>query len=64
MSADCYLLILCDGHGCPEPEGHWPVRHEPHTHAELRRLLKEHRGWTRRRVDGRLVDLCASCSQT
>ena len=58
MSADAYLVIRCDGDDCPAPEGHWPVRFEPHTHTELRRLLKERRGWRRARRDGRLVDLC------
>jgi hypothetical protein len=55
VSADSYLIILCDQPGCEFPEAHWPVRFEPHTHRELRRLLKEHRGWRRTR-DGR--DLC------
>lgn len=54
MTADAYLTIRCDRSGC-DVEGHWPVRHEPHTHRELRRLLKEHRGWRWTR-DGR--DLC------
>lgn len=58
MTADVCLLILCEQADCESPEGHWPVRHEPHTHQELRRLLKEHRGWARRLRDGRLVDLC------
>ena len=58
MTADAYLVIRCDGDDCPAPEGHWPVRFEPHTHTELRRLLKERRGWRRARRDGRLVDLC------
>ncbi|EPD94562.1 hypothetical protein HMPREF1486_03115 [Streptomyces sp. HPH0547] len=55
MSADSYLLILCDHPDCEYPEGHWPVRFEPYTHSELRRLLKTRRGWRRTR-DGR--DLC------
>ncbi|MYV77744.1 hypothetical protein GT352_28000 [Streptomyces sp. SID1046] len=54
MSADAYLIILCDHPGCEYPEGHWPVRFEPHTHRELRRLLRT-RGWRRTRADG---DLC------
>lgn len=58
MSADIYLLIYCDNPACEYPEAHWPVRFEPHTHAELRRLLKTKRGWTRQRRNGRLVDLC------
>ncbi|MEU5580983.1 hypothetical protein ABZ791_30365 [Streptomyces huasconensis] len=57
MTADAYLIIRCDGDDCPAPEAHWPVRHDPHTHSELRRLLKVHRGWRRTR-DGR--DLCPS----
>lgn len=55
MAADAYLIILCDHRDCEAPEGHWPVRFEPHTHRELRRLLKAERGWRRTR-DGR--DLC------
>ena len=55
MAADAYLVILCDHPGCESPEGHWPVRCEPNTHRELRRLLKTERGWRRTR-DGR--DLC------
>ncbi|MEV5347145.1 hypothetical protein [Streptomyces achromogenes] len=58
MSADAYLIITCEHPGCESPEGHWPVRFEPYTHAELRRLLKERRGWARQRRGGRLVDLC------
>jgi len=54
MSADAYLIVLCDRPDCECPEGHWPVRFEPHNHRELRRLLKT-RGWRRTR-DGR--DLC------
>lgn len=54
MTADAYLVILCDRTGCGT-EGHWPVRHEPHTYRELRRLLKAHRGWRCTR-DGR--DFC------
>jgi len=54
MSADAYLTVRCDSDGC-HAEGTWPVRHHPHTHRELRRLLKENRGWRRTR-DGR--DLC------
>lgn len=57
MSADSYLTINCDHEGC-DTEGHWPLREDPHTHTELRRLLKKHRGWDRRRRSGRLVDLC------
>ncbi|WP_338683879.1 hypothetical protein QD712_25660 [Streptomyces acidiscabies] len=57
MSADCYLTITCDRADC-DAEGHWPVREDPHTHTELRRLLKTHRGWARRRQDGHLLDLC------
>lgn len=53
MTADVYLVVLCDRAGC-NTEGHWPVRFTPHTHRELRRLLKT-RGWRRTR-DGR--DLC------
>jgi hypothetical protein len=60
VTADAYLVILCDGDGCEEPEGHWPVRFEPHTHQQLRRLLKEQRGWRRTR-DGR--DLCPAHAQ-
>jgi hypothetical protein len=55
VTADAYLIILCDHPGCELPEGHWPVRFDPHTHQHLRRLLKERRGWRRTR-DGR--DLC------
>jgi len=58
VTADAYPLILREHPGCPEPEGHWPVRHNPHTHAELRRLLKTGRGQPRQRRNGRLVDLC------
>jgi hypothetical protein len=58
MSAAAYLLIRCDhdhtGDGC-DAEASWPVRFEPHTHRELRRLLKERDGWRFTR-DGR--DLC------
>ena len=58
MSADSYLVIRCDhdqdGEGCYS-EAHWPVRFEPHTHRELRRLLKGRDGWRHTR-DGR--DLC------
>ncbi|MEU6342180.1 hypothetical protein ABZ883_14710 [Streptomyces sp. NPDC046977] len=53
MTADAYLTIRCDDSAC-DAEGSWPVRHDPHTHRELRRLLKGH-GWRRTR-DGR--DLC------
>ncbi|MFF7824234.1 hypothetical protein ACFZCM_03325 [Streptomyces rochei] len=61
MSADAYLVIRCDEtdgtqiDGRCASEGTWPVRHDPHTHRELRRLLKTHRGWRRTR-DGR--DIC------
>lgn len=55
MTADAYLIIRCDDPRCEVPEAHWPVRFEPHTHRELRRLLKTRRGWRRTR-DGR--DLC------
>lgn len=61
MSAGAYLVIRCDAADdtafdsrCGS-EGHWPVQLEPHTHQELRRLLKTERGWRRTR-DGR--DLC------
>lgn len=54
MTADAYLIILCDHRGCEYPEGHWPIRFEPHTHRQLRHLLKG-RSWRRTR-DGR--DLC------
>jgi len=58
MSADAYLVLRCDhdqaGNGC-YAEAHWPVRFEPHTHRELRRLLKQRDGWRFTR-DGR--DLC------
>lgn len=65
MTATPYLVISCEGADCQEPEGHWPVRFEPYTNTELRRLLKTERGWTRPRTpEGRLVDLCANCSQT
>ncbi|MEU3447221.1 hypothetical protein AB0H29_08320 [Streptomyces thermolilacinus] len=62
MAADAYLVICCDA---PDPdetdgrcsaEGHWPVR--VRTHTELRRLLRTDRGWSRRRIDGQLLDLC------
>lgn len=63
MTADAYLVLRCDAadetaagiDGDCVAEGTWPIRFEPHTHRELRRLLKEHRGWRRTR-DGR--DLC------
>lgn len=58
MTADAYLIVVCDGPDCPAPEAHWPVRFEPHTHRELRRLLKAKRGWRRTR-DGR--DFCPDC---
>lgn len=64
MTADAYLVVRCDAADDSEidgrcgSEGTWPIRHDPHTHTELRRLLKEHRGWRRDRRDGRLVDLC------
>lgn len=58
MSADAYLVLRCDhdrdGAGC-NAETHWPVRFEPHTHRELRRLVKQRDGWRFTR-DGR--DLC------
>lgn len=64
MSADAYLVIRCDQADTTETDGrcgaeaHWPVRFEPHNHTELRRLLKEHRGWDRKREGRRLIDLC------
>lgn len=58
MTADAYLVVRCDGSDCIA-EAHWPVRFDPHTHRELRRLLRTERGWTRRR-DGR--DLCPDCT--
>lgn len=54
MTADSYLVIRCDGDGC-HAETHWPVRFEPHTHRELRRLVKQRDGWRFTR-NGR--DLC------
>lgn len=62
MTADAYLVLRCDApddtdaglDGDCVAEGSWPVRFEPHTHRELRRLLKTH-GWRRTR-DGR--DFC------
>lgn len=48
MSADAYLTLRCDRAECEYPEGHWPIRFEPYTHRELRRLLKT-RGWARTR---------------
>lgn len=69
MTADAYLVLRCDApddtatgiDGDCVAEGSWPVRFEPHTHRELRRLLKG-RGWSRARRDGRLVDLCPNCA--
>ncbi len=64
MTADAYLVIRCDGNDPTEPDGrcgaeaHWPIRFEPHTHRELRRLLRTHRGWRRPRP-GR--DICPGC---
>ncbi|GLP64262.1 hypothetical protein TUSST3_08820 [Streptomyces sp. TUS-ST3] len=63
MTADAYLVVRCDGPDATDAgldgecvaEGTWPIRHDPYTHRELRRLLKQHRGWRRTR-DGR--DLC------
>jgi hypothetical protein len=63
VTADAYLVLRCDAaddsdagiDGDCVAEGTWPVRFEPHTHRELRRLLKVHRGWRRTR-DGR--DIC------
>lgn len=61
MTADAYLVLRCDAADETEPdgrcgaEGSWPIRFEPHVHRELRRLLKERRGWRFTR-DGR--DLC------
>ncbi|MFH8620137.1 hypothetical protein ACH4E8_34355 [Streptomyces sp. NPDC017979] len=57
MSADSYLVVRCDAPGC-DAEGHWPVRHIPYTHTELRRLLRIERGWSRPRSNGRLEDRC------
>lgn len=63
MTADAYLVIRCESADEREPdgrccaEGHWPIRFDPHTHAELRRLLKT-RGWSRKRHHGQLIDLC------
>ena len=62
MTADAYLVLRCDApddtdagiDGDCMAEGSWPIRFEPHTHRELRRLLKG-RGWRWTR-DGR--DLC------
>lgn len=64
MSAAAYLVIRCDAANdfdLDEPcgaEAHWGTGFEPHTHTELRRLIREHQGWTRKRQNGRLVDLC------
>jgi hypothetical protein len=61
MSADVYLVLRCDAADETETDGrcggetHWPVRFEPHTHRELRRLVKQRDGWRFTR-DGR--DLC------
>lgn len=59
MTADAYLVLLCD-HRDPDggecnAETHWPVRFEPYTHRELRRLVKQRDGWRFTR-DGR--DYC------
>ncbi len=57
MTADAYLVLRCDAADQAESdgrcgaEGSWPIRFDPHTHRELRRLLKG-RGWRRTR-DGR-----------
>ncbi|MDF2710618.1 MAG: hypothetical protein K0R62_6270 [Nonomuraea muscovyensis] len=66
MTADAYLVIRCEAtdetsngvDGDCVAEASWPIRFEPHNHTELRRLIKEQRGWDRQRRDGRLVDLC------
>lgn len=61
MTADAYLALRCDAADETETDGrcgaetHWPVRFEPHTHRELRRLVKQRDGWRFTR-DGR--DLC------
>ena len=66
MTADVYHVIQCDGRGPDDEqcgtEGHWPVRTAHH--RELRQLLAEHRGWRRRRIEGRLLDLCPDCRKT
>ncbi|MFF2571128.1 hypothetical protein [Streptomyces sp. NPDC058084] len=62
MSADSYLVVLCDAakpdgpDGRCDSEGTWPVRVANHT--ELRRLLRTERGW-RRPKPGR--DICPGC---
>lgn len=62
MSADVYHVVRCDAGDPAAPdgrcgsEGHWPVRVANHT--ELRRLLREGRGWRRPRP-GR--DICPEC---
>jgi hypothetical protein len=56
VTADAYLVLRCDAAEKSEfdgrcgAEGTWPVRFEPHTHRELRRLLKTERGWRRTRA--------------
>lgn len=62
MSAAAYLVLRCDAADETETDGYcgaergWPVRFEPHTHRQLRRLLKA-RGWRWSR--GR--DICPDC---
>lgn len=62
MTADAYLVVVCDAANPEEPdgqcanEGTWPVRVA--THTELRRLLRAERGW-RRPKPGR--DICPDC---
>ncbi|MEO3976793.1 hypothetical protein [Streptomyces sp. CAU 1734] len=64
MTADSYLVIRCDGTDPSEcdnrcgAEGTWPIR--VWTHAELRRLLRTERGWSRRYRPSR--DLCPDCT--
>ncbi|MFE6979419.1 hypothetical protein [Streptomyces sp. NPDC057682] len=62
MTADAYLVIRCDADKATETDGRcgseasWPVRVENHT--ELRRLIRDQRGWHRPRP-GR--DICPDC---
>lgn len=58
MSVHKVLSLFCDG-----DDGRCPMwfGHEPDDTPALRRI-GYHNGWTRRRVDGRLLDLCPTCS--
>lgn len=61
MSVRKLTYLACDGH---DDDGPCVWLTDPVDGVEEARSLAHRLGWTRPKVDGRLVDLCPHCSRT